>query len=274
MAVDAASILLARHEQLESRAGAAAKVMQLADDPGASAQDLARTIGADPLMAARVLRVANSAYYGLGGRVSTLPFAVSVLGFRTVRTLAVVAAAGLDDPGAAPEGFWRAAATCATACELVAPAVDADPGDAFSLGLMHTLGAALLHQHEPRGLLCLPEPDDVPGFLRLERDRYGISHDQAAARVLATWHFPDRLCGSVARHHELPLPDATPLDRSLHAARALTDRLLRGQPSEHDNGGDVGWLTGGRVAPADLPLLLQRVSERTAGLLEGLQPRR
>jgi HD-like signal output (HDOD) protein len=274
MTVDAAAILLARHEQLPSRAAAAGRVLQLADDPDASAQDMARAIGTDPVFAARVLRVANSTYYGLSGRVSTLPFAVSVVGFQAVRSLAVVAAAGLDDPDGAPPGFWQAAAMTATAAELVAPILGAEPGDAFCLGLLHMIGTALLHQHQPLDGVCLPLVDDAQPALNDERDRYGISHDQVGARVLSAWHFPEHVCELIGRHHEPTLPHAAPLELSLAVARLMTDCLLvQGQPGAASSA-QLAWLTEGRLGARDLPALLERVADRSTALLDGMVPRR
>jgi HD-like signal output (HDOD) protein len=274
MTVDAAAILLARLEQLPPRAAAAAQVLRLADDPDTSAQDLARAMGGDPVFAARVLRVANSSYYGLSGRVSTLPFAVSVLGFQAVRGLAVVAAAGLDDPSGTPAGFWRAAALAATGAELVAPLIGADSGDAFCVGLLHTIGAALLHQHQALDRMCLPCPDDQDGLLAAEVGRYGISHDQLAARVLSAWHFPQHVCALIGRHHETVLSDATALERALHAARVMSDLLLRGGPVEPAAVSRLVWLTEGRLTEPDLGGVLDRMSDRSGALLDGLVPRR
>lgn len=272
MSVDAADTLLTRHEQLPARAQAAARVLQLCDDPDTSAQQLARAIGTDPVFAAKVLRVANSTYYGLSGRVSTLPFAVSVVGFQTVRSLAVVAAAGLDNPAATPPGFWAGAATVATAAEVLAPMLEADIGDAFSLGLLHTLGSALLHQHRPLGLVCLPQPADPGALAVAELEAYGTVHEVVGARALSRWHFPDRVCSLIARHHETLLPDAGALERTLHAARGLADRLLGG--TADPTGASIAWVTDGLVAPDEVPALCERVRERAAGLLDGLQTRR
>lgn len=274
MSVDAATILLARHEQLPPRAAAAARVLQLADDPDTSAQDLARAMGTDPVFAARVLRVANSTYYGLSGRVSTLPFAVSVIGFQTVRSLAVVAAAGLDTPDGAPAGFWRAAALTATASELVAAMIGSDSGDAFCVGLLHTIGAALLHQHQPLASLCLPEPVDAPALLVDERERYGIGHDQLGSRVLAAWHFPEHVCTLIGRHHDVVLPDAAPLERCLHSGRVLADLLLADEPPTLAQQAHLAWLTEGRLGDADLAGVLDRTLERSTALLDGLVPKR
>jgi len=274
MTVDAAAILLARHEHLPPRAAAAARVLKLADDPDASAQDLARAIATDPVFAARVLRVANSSYYGLSGRVSTLPFGVSVIGFQAVRSLAVVAAAGLDDPDGAPPGFWRAAALSATGAELVAPLVGADPGDAFCVGLLHMIGAALLHQHQALAGICLPQPDEIEPMLLEERDQYGISHEQVGARVLAAWHFPEHLCSLIGRHHDAVLPHADPLDRALSVARVLSESLILEEPPGPADLGHLAWLTEGRLADNDLPGILERMADRSAALLDGLVPHR
>ncbi|MDQ1287556.1 MAG: hypothetical protein QG622_1121 [Actinomycetota bacterium] len=266
----AAEILLSRHEHVPPRAVAASAVLRLVDDPDSSAQALARAIGADPGFAARVLRIANSTYYGLSGRVSTLPLAVSVIGFQAIRGLAVAAAAGLDDPDGAPEGFWRAAALAATGTELVAARIGADPGDAFCVGLLHTIGAALLHQHRPGIALCLPEPLDVGQLLDDEREEYGITHDELGARVLAGWNFPEHLCSLIGRHHEVVLPDATPLERSLRTSRVLADLLLTDATPTAAQQAHLVWLTEGRLGEADLPGVLEHLAEQSAGLLAGL----
>jgi HD-like signal output (HDOD) protein len=271
--VDGAPGVLARHELLPARAGAAARALQLADDPDASAQDLARSIATDPFLAAKLLRVANSSYYGLSGRVGTLPFAVSVVGFQAVRTLAVVAAAGLDDAQGAPEGFWRAAALCATGAELVAPLLGADVGDAFSVGLLHMLGSALLHQDRPPAQLCLPLNDEADAAIEAEAAVHGIAHDALGARVLESWHFPQRLCEVIERHHHPVLPDSAPLERTLHVARALADTVLRDGDEPFTSPATYSWLTEGRLNAPDLPSLVSRIGERSDALLEGLQAR-
>jgi HD-like signal output (HDOD) protein len=206
--------------------------------------------------------------------VSTLPFAVSVVGFRAVRSLAVVAAAGIDDPDGAPPGFWRAASLVATGAELVSPLIGADPGDAFSAGLLHMIGSALLHQHQPLDQICLPLADDPEAAPAAERDRYGISHDQIGSRVLAAWHFPEHICDLIARHHEPALPHSTPLERTLTIARLLSDALLLDGLPSRGLQSQLSWLTEGRLRPDDLPGVLERISQRSSSLLDGLVHRR
>ncbi|SDI80844.1 HD-like signal output (HDOD) domain, no enzymatic activity [Frankineae bacterium MT45] len=263
--------VLARFEDLPSRAGAATRVLVLADDADTTATDLAHAIGTDPAFAALVISLANSAYYGLGGRVTTLHYAVSVIGFQTIRSLAVTLAAGLDNPKSVPAGFWEQAATAAAASNLLAPMLGASAGDAFSLGLVHTLGSALLHQHSPLPALCLPFPDDAYELDVKERELYGIGHAAAGAQVLAGWRFPERLCTLIAGHHSPPLPNAAPLERVLHASRALSDLVLSADPNRERIEHSLVWMSEGRIAPSDVDALARDL-ERDAESLLALLP--
>lgn len=258
---------------LPPRAGAATRVLTLVDDPDAGVAQLAQAIGADPAFASRVLALANSTYYGLSGRVGTLHYAISVVGFQTIRALAVSIAAGIDDPSGIPDGFWEQAALAATAAGIVAPLIGANAPDAFCVGLLHTLGAALLHQQHPLPQLCLPAPVDGNALEQRELALYGIGHAAAGAEVLSAWHFPERLCALVATHHEVPLPDADPLTRTLHAARTLADVALSEHADQARAESTLQRLTEGRLSPGQLPPLLERVTEQSAALLDGLRVR-
>jgi len=268
---NAARVLLRRYEHLPARSAAAIELVRLTQDPNSSAGDLARVISGDAVFAAKCLRVANSAFYGLSGHVSTLPFAVSVLGFQVIRSLSLASIAGLDDPNAAPAGFWRAAAICATAAEHVAPVLGASTGDAFSLGLLHMLGAALLHQHDPVVRLCLPEAEDPEEQIAQEREHFGIAHHEAAERILLAWHLPAELCGLIGRHHEPLLTESGPLERTLYTARALADRLLTDQ-TPHFSEADIVWATDGRIPAVEIAGLTERIEERSENLLESIRP--
>ncbi len=259
---------LARYE-LTARPGAASRVLALCDDPRSSAESLSSAIGTDPLFAAKVLRIANSAYYGLSGRVSTLTFAVSVMGFQGVRSLAVLAAAGLDNPDGAPDGFWEAAALCATGAEMVAPIVGADSGDAFIVGLLHMVGSALMHQKGDEVEVCLPELPSPEQRQSEERSRYGVTHDELAALAMAEWHFPPRIHEVVGRHHRPVTPDAPALERTLYIARALVGQVLSPEPAS-----DFGcaWLSEGLIGQTQGEALIERMKTRAEALLEGLRP--
>lgn len=256
-----------RQHRLSARPGAAARVLQLCDSPVSSSEDLGRAISTDPMFTTKVLRTANSAYYGLSGRVATLSFAVSVVGFQGVRSLAVLAASGLDEPNAAPEGFWRAAALCATGAEMIAPLVDAEPGDAFMIGLLHMIGTALMHQRGEQVSVCLPDRGETEARRAAEQADYGVTHDELAAAAMAEWHFPTHFHEVIARHHLPMTPDAQPLERALHIVRALASEVLA--PS---GGHEVGytWLSEGQITEEQGRALTDRMTRRSQDLLDGL----
>lgn len=256
---------------LPSRTGAAARVLMVVDDPESGVADVANAVGADPALASKTMALANSSYYGLSGRVGTLHYAISVLGFQTIRALAVSIAAGLDKPNAVPPGFWEQAATSATAGGLIAPFVGASAPDAFCAGLLHTLGSALLHQQHPLPALCLPYPEDNEDFAVTELELYGIGHAEIGAQVLATWSFPPHLCSLIAGHHDVPLPDATPLDRALHAARTLTDLALNSDADGLRARSTLSRLSDGKLGIEQVDPLVALITEKSQVLLSGLQ---
>ena len=81
-------LLIRQLERLPTNPTAAVRVLWLADDPNSSSEDLADAVGTDPALTTRIMHMANSAYYGLSGRVPSSAFAITVLGFSAVRTLA------------------------------------------------------------------------------------------------------------------------------------------------------------------------------------------
>ena len=217
-------LLIRQLERLPTNPTAAVRVLWLADDPSSSSEDLAAAVGTDPALTTRIMHMANSAYYGLSGRVPSSAFAITVLGFSTVRTLAAAAAAGALDPHAAvPDGFWSHAATTAVASSLAAERVGASRTEAFSLGLLHDIGRALLHRVDPDGYGEL-SAEAREGGRRLcvaEHETYGMDHAEAASRVLKAWRFPDDFVVAISGHHDPLSPSAVPLARALHAGEAL-----------------------------------------------------
>jgi HD-like signal output (HDOD) protein len=214
--------LVAELEALPANPGSAMRILQLAGDANSSATDLGAAVGSDPSLTARIMKVANSAYYGLSGRVSSATFAVTVLGFDTVRAIAAAAAAGVgEDVGTLPEHFWSHSALAAVACSLVAPRASVRGPEAFSLGLLHDLGECLLH----RGLG--PLPPDAPAEARdaerltYERARWGVDHAAAASRVLGAWSFPEEFTHAIAVHHDGPKAARSNLQKVLVGGEAL-----------------------------------------------------
>lgn len=217
--------LLEELERLPAQRAAAVRVLYVADDPGSSASDLAAAVSVDPVLTAQVMRLANSAYYGLSGRVRSANFAVTVLGFATVRSLAAAFAAGAIGADAViPQDFWQHGAASAAGAAQVSARLGVARTEAFSLGLLHDIGAALLCRIDPAAYHAIEAevlfPDSRQAAL-LERQVFGMDHAAVAATVLGSWHFPAELVDVIARHHAGSTTTSSGLHRCLAAGHAL-----------------------------------------------------
>jgi len=182
---------------------AAMRVLSVVDNPNTNAQMVAQAIELDPTFAAQIMRLGNSAYYGMSGKVGNTGFAVSVIGFAAVRSMAAISATGLSTQSAIPDGFWRHAAAAAAGASVVAPRLGLPAADCFAAGLLHDVGTAFLHGFDQPGHLALiaEHGTDGAGLAAAEADRYGMGHDAAAAHVLSAWKFPLPFVEAVAWHH-------------------------------------------------------------------------
>lgn len=207
------------------------KVMRMADDPKVSAADVARVMAADQAMTARVLKLANSAFYGIPRRVSTVTDAVVLLGMRTVRNMTV--ALGCQPlmeralPGYAlrPGDLWRHSFCCAFAAQSLAKrARYRVVEEAFVGGLLHDIGKVILNTHmktEFAAVFQYASENNVP-FMDAERAVLGFDHAEAGGRVLAKWNLPPALVDCVRYHHDpLSQPTPSPLTGLVHLADVM-----------------------------------------------------
>lgn len=205
--------------------------------PELDAHELSRRVGSEPGIAARVLRVANSAYFGCTGSVATLERAIQVLGLAGIKGAA--AAACMDRmvaPGAAAavfdaERFRRHSLACACAAQLLArqlaPALS---DEAFMAGLLHDLGVLVLARLRPQGLaawLRALRAGEVPADSLEEGERHlvGSTHAHCTSLTLKSWHLPDPLVAAVANHHAAPGGQGPSLPALLACAHALAEDL-------------------------------------------------
>lgn len=173
-----------------------AELIQSFDDPHVPTAHITTTISADPVLSAKLLRLANSAYYHVSRSVVTIDDAVRMLGFVTVRTLVI--SSGLVNgfkhppPGLDLPRFWRYSLNTACAARWIANQSGEDAELAFTIGLMHAIGLVIMHGGMPEEARKL---DDVagpyqPGRIRHETDRLGFSFYEVSAGLAQRWKFP------------------------------------------------------------------------------------
>jgi putative nucleotidyltransferase with HDIG domain len=212
-------------QRLPAQPISAMRVLRMVDDPHASTADLARLVETDPALSAQVMRMANSPYYGLSQNVSSAGRAVVLLGFTTVRALAVSGACSLlrHRDQLFPTGFWPHAVTTAVAAAAVARRLGVPANDAFSAGLLHDIGAALLYRRDPVAYQRVLDAADFDpeALLALEQRELGTTHPQLGADAVEAWRFPPGFVRAVRQHHRDPRDVVGTLTRTVIIGEAL-----------------------------------------------------
>lgn len=199
-------------------------VLRLVADSSTTALQLARAVETDPALAARVIRLANSPYYGAPRRVSSAQHAIVLLGRDTVRGIAASAACSLLDTRVdmGPDGFWRHALASAAASSVVAMRVGLSPADAFSAGLLHDLGAILLHHRDADAFAAAQRQPTMSEIVAAELSAFGMTHAQAGAAALEAWGFPPAFVEAVALHQHGVEEPVFALGRVIQVGEALS----------------------------------------------------
>ncbi len=224
------------------------RVIDLTADPKATAADLERVIGIDQALAARLLTLANSSYYGLPRRISSLREAVVFLGFKTLRNMALtittfnVFLGRSDTESLIRRAVWRHSvdtAQCAKAItSLLPPTVQEEIGadQVYTCALLHDIGKMALDRSRPALFAALVAMADNKGvrYWKIEAQALPFPHGPLGAALAARWNLPPMLCEAIGCHHT---PRAAELNPKLTAAVCLANEIahfLQDTPTESD----------------------------------------
>ena len=188
---------------------------------------LAQKIELDQALAAKTLRIANSSFYGMQSKVTSIPQAVSVLGFHSIRT--VVTACALTSSFAPAAGgfdfqaFWRHSLATAIAARLLAPHLGVNPETAFTAGLLHDLGTLVLVTRFPAEHVRVRSYRQEHDCQMAEAELavIGIDHAQVGSALAAYWKFPEAIQQAVADHYAIDRLEAGGLPLAVHMANAV-----------------------------------------------------
>ena len=226
MATAETNDLITEVTQLPVQPGAAMRLLWMLEDPRTSAADLGRLIESDPALSTQVIRLSNTAFYGLSGKVSSAWRAVTVLGLATVRAIATTAAFDLfsEKGRSVPDEFWEHSVTTAAAASAVARRVGIQPNDAFSAGLLHEIGTALVFRRAPRRFDTMMErrvAEAEKTLVEIEFEEFGTTHAEVGAAALGVMRFPDEMVEAIGSHHSAPASVSSLLGRLLIAADSI-----------------------------------------------------
>lgn len=212
-----------------------ARLLSVIANERSTPQELVEVLELDPSLTGRILRLANSAFLGVPGKVSSLSRAVLLLGWRWVSSLAlgVTVWSSFATRGGTPAvQLWGHAARVALASRLLGQHLGLkDAEAAFSAGLLHDIGRAVLavrHREHGDWIADPATDDDLDG----ERALFGVDHATVGLWVATAWGLPDALIDAIALHHD----DIEPEDEldPLTIVR-LADRLIHDAERESED---------------------------------------
>ncbi|MBL0940085.1 MAG: HDOD domain-containing protein [Gemmatimonadaceae bacterium] len=218
----------------------AMRVMKIADDPQATEDDLHDVLISDPALAARVLRVVNSAFYRRQREVSSPRGAIKLLGLNAIRNVALAASlhrlfrgrraiVGFD-----PTEVWSHSVAVGTAARELAHHVSGlAPEEAMVAGLLHDIGLILeLQAWAPEFAEVVKRAALIPteSFAALERELIGATHEDLGGALCDHWDFPSEFVNACRHHHDFRAApeEARRMPAVVHLADRMAARLGAG----------------------------------------------
>jgi len=189
----------------------AAKVLETLQSPEYTAESLAKLIACDPVLAGRLLGMANSAFYGVRREVKSLARAVVILGENALRSLVLTASLKTVNrqPGPIQKRLWENSVGCALGAQLVAQVFhSATPEDAFLGGLFRHIGKmVMLDFDRPRYEELVARVDAGEASQdSLEREMFNFPHAVIGAAVLEKWNFSKVMIQATLNHDRVEMP--------------------------------------------------------------------
>ncbi len=222
--------LLAINKQIESFPALPAivtKVMAVTANPESSANDLMEVVLPDQAMCSAILKVANSAFFGVPREVSTMERAVVVLGFEEIRNIIIGKAIFASFPRMDKENrqrvnlLWEHALTCGLAAKIIAESLNLSPSELFIAGLIHDIGKLAMimtYPHDYSILGDLSNPGNYRTTTEEEENAFAINHEKVSLQLANRWLLPEKLVMAMGYHH-------TPHDAPCHKHYPLIVQL-------------------------------------------------
>ena len=191
--------VIERTTELKQLPLVARKVMQIIEDPRSTASDLERILLSDQALTVKILKIANSSFYGLLRKVTTLQRAIMVVGFKAIKDIAVSTAIlnmyRSSDPLSLK--LWEGAVGCGIAARFLALEFDdSEVDEAFVAGLLHNLGRVVMLRAYPQEyrklfeeFLANPQIDD----LAIERQNFHYCHTHVGGALVKSWNLSPAL---------------------------------------------------------------------------------
>lgn len=216
------------------------RIRQSINDPASSINDVANVVIQDPNIAARVLRISNSAFFGFASEIKTVTRAISIMGLSQLHDLVlatsvVQAFKGVPNDLVGMRKFWARSVLCGALSRLLAIKFNMlDSERLFVTGVLHDIGHLIIFMKIPDQatyILARAKTDHVPLF-QVEREVLGFDYAQVGGALLRSWKLHETYVEAVEFHTDLKMAAQYPLDAAIiHLANVLA---LRDEAAKSD----------------------------------------
>lgn len=208
------------------------RINKLVEDPQSSLEDITKVVSQDPSFTVRLLRIANSPFYGFSSAIETVSRAVMLIGTSQVRNLALSTSVshsfeGLPNELVSIDNFWKHSLYCALVARILAHRLrKTDPEALFTAGLLHDIGELVIFNRLPEQAKevltrVLDSGDEMPVF-EAERQTMGFDHAQVGGELARQWKLPLLLQECIAHHHDILQAQNYPVEAAMvHIANTL-----------------------------------------------------
>lgn len=215
-----------------------ARINSLVRDPETSAADITRVISNDIALSAKVLKLVNSPFYGFNRRITSINYAIVILGFNAIRNLALSAfmydvyrnSGALFDT----KEFWRFSVCVAASSQALAKKLGFEgTDDAFMGGLLHEVGLVIMSQYMKRDFQQVIEKVQQDDILVIDAEisLLDYTHFEVGALLLDRWNLPEDII-NVCREYFEPNEKSSELSAIVHVAHVMCRAMLLGNPGD------------------------------------------
>jgi putative nucleotidyltransferase with HDIG domain len=214
------------------------RLQDMISDPDVGMNELGVELASDPPLAARVLRIANSAYYGLRVPVLDISHATAVLGLETMGTL-LMQVGVMDvvghlerEPGFDPRQLWEHSVFTAQLAGSFPRRCyrTASKDELYVCGLLHDIGKFVLFDHlHDEYLECVRRARETGSLWAVEQEHFGFSHADVGALITERWKLPPAAVRAIGEHHDLEGNAASDPVVAITALANILARAMRGK---------------------------------------------
>jgi len=247
------------------------KLRDTMDDPNHTFTDLEKIIEADPVLAARLLKISNSVFYGFETKVESIKHALSVIGSEPLTNL-VLSATVSDNFRTIPkelvdmEAFWKHSLACAIAAKFLAELKNEPDTDSYYLaGLLHDIGSLVIYSELPQKAIAAIEHSSKTGehLYNSENQIIGFCHAGMGGALFNDWKLPKKVVDGVRYHHTPLLAKEYPeFCAYMHIAEVTSSRTKFGRRDEQKErpfAPDI--LEKFNVSPKEIELIQSKLEE-------------